>query len=690
MWIDKSEALYAAADVQPDLVSPNGDLKLKVTHRYGRLGYELAKGSRPLVRCDHIGLEVAGDPTGFEGARILKLRSRSVNECWSMPWGIQAEHYDHCNELTVDCQAHRWRFLIEFRLYDTGFAFRTVVPKAPGQPDLRDLTVVNEHGGFAFADPWTVWAIQGHHRNSYEQLYQQSPLKDLTLAHMPLAMRRADGLHACIHECNIRRYPTAVLKGVGENRLAIEPTRWSDGTVAKTSTPFATPWRALVLAPDAASLADDQTLLNLAEPCRLSDTSWIRPFRFVGVWWEMHRQLRTWSLGPLHGATTQNTLKHIEFAARHGIEAVLVEGWNTGWDGNWTQNRDQFDYIQSYPDFDLDRVMQAANATGVALILQNETAGGVARYLDLYPEAFGFYASKGVKAVKTGHVALGRDIDRIDADGRLVKELHGSQYMIDYLHGLLECAALHKLMIDMHEPVIAGCLHRTYPHLMALEGARGQEYNAWSDDGGNPPDHVLHLPFTRLKDGPFDYTPGIFDLRFESSKSSQQAGQSIHEGAGVSQRSKQSANCVRHTLAKELALFVLLPSPAQMLCDLIQNYEDCEAFEVLKKVAVDWAWSRTLDAEIGDFMMTARGDRHSGRVVVGAAVAETGREIELSLQQLGLSGDYILDAVVDGPDANWRDNPQAFERRTGRLASSDQLKLRLAPGGGALIILDPV
>lgn len=668
------------------ICSPDGRLQVAAALEAGSLNLIVERDGAALLRCRNIGLQLA-DGRRFGGsARLVSSNADAERTRWETVWGRNQTIDCRYNALSLDLEGEGGdRFELQVRVFDDAVAYRVSLPDAAGRGAVR---VIEETGDFVFGGDWDAWWITANHHNSYEQLYRRSPLRDLNHVETPLTLRRSDGVHACLHEAAIRRYPTLTLRGVGENRLRVDPVRWSDGDLAKTSIPFATPWRVILVSDDAAGLADSETVLNLNPPSRIADPSWIRPAKFVGVWWEMHRRLSTWASGPHHGATTENALRHIAFARAHSIGAVLIEGWNTGWDGNWTKNREQFSFTQCYPDFDLSQVCAAARDAGVQLILQNETAGGVARYLDAFETAYDLYAELGVSGVKTGHVALGRDIDRRDETGAPHKELHGGQYMIDYLHAVLDHAAKRRLVLDVHEPVLAGGLHRTYPNLLALEGARGQEYNAWSEDGGNPPDHVLILPFTRLIDGPFDYTPGVIDLLFASSAAAECAGQSIHDGAGRAER-PALPNRVNHTLAKELALYVLLPSPLQMAADLIDNYVAAPAFDFIKAVPTDWRWSRTLTAEIGAHMVAIREARDGGVIALGAATAQAAFELDLPLDFLDPDRIYRAEIYRDGTGAHWRDNPLALDIEHRRVDADDVLALRLAPGGGQAVLFVP-
>jgi alpha-glucosidase len=385
--------------------------------------------------------------------------------------------------------------------------------------------------------------------------------------------------------------------------------------------------------------------------------------KYVGIWWGMHLGVNSWSSGPHHGATTENTKRYIDFAAANGFGGVLVEGWNTGWDGDWIKNRDAFSFTQAYPDYDLPGLAAYAHQKGVRLIVHNETSGGIDNYERQLDSAFTLYRSLGLDAIKTGYVT---DLVR-NGDS------HYSQVMVEHYRKVVEAAARHHIMVDVHEPMHDTGERRTWPTMMTREGSRGQEYNAWSGDGGNPPEHETILFFTRMLAGPMDYTPGIFDITEKSSG---------HE------RSPEDAR-VRTTLAKQLALYVVLYSPLQMAADLIENYANQPAFQFIKDVAVDWDTTRVIDARIGDYVVVARRERGGPSWFLGAITDEQARTFEVSLSFLPRGRSYIAEIYADGPHANWLTNPLPVTITRRPVTSASSLRLRLAPGGGQAIRIRP-
>ena len=478
-----------------------------------------------------------------------------------------------------------------------------------------------------------------------------------------------EGPFISIHEAALTDYAGMWLNQRRHGTLEAELAPWSDGTKVKVSGAFKTPWRTLQVSDTAAGLANSDLILNLNEPNVLGDVSWAEPSKYIGIWWCMHINECTWGSGEKHGATTERTEAYIDFAAEHGFDGVLVEGWNYGWDGDWFSNGEIFSFTEAYPDFDIEALASYAKERGVHLIGHHETSGAITNYEEQIAEAYALYESLGIPAIKTGYVADGGEITRRDANGKVHKEWHDGQFAVNHHLRALQLAAEHKISINAHEPVKDTGLRRTYPNAFSREGARGQEYNAWGQPP-NDPAHTTILPFTRMLSGPMDFTPGIFDLSF---------GKPAKEDPRV-----------QTTLAKQLALYVLLHSPIQMAADLPRNYEaHPEAFEFIKQVPVDWSESIMLDGYPGEFAVMARKDRNSKTWYIGAVTDEEAREIEISLSFLD---DQVYAASIygDGEAADWRTNPYPINLSTKRVTRDAPLFLSLAPGGGAAIALTPI
>ncbi|HEX4632650.1 MAG TPA: glycoside hydrolase family 97 catalytic domain-containing protein, partial [Gemmatimonadales bacterium] len=436
-----------------------------------------------------------------------------------------------------------------------------------------------------------------------------------------------------------------------------------DGIKVRGTTPFHTPWRTIQVADSVTQLAPSVLGLNLNPPNVLPSTSWIKPMKYVGIWWGMHLGLYTWATGAKHGATTARAKEYIDFAAANGFGGVLVEGWNVGWDGDWIKNRSGFSFTQANPDYDLAEVARYAKSKGVSLIVHNETSGGIENYERQLDSAFTLYQSLGVHAIKTGYVT--------DTIGN--GDSHYSQTMVRHYRHVVEEAAKHDIAVDAHEPMHDTGERRTYPNFISREGARGQEYNAWGGEGGNPPEHETILFFTRMLDGPFDQTPGIFDILEKSSG---------HTHGLEDPR-------VRTTLARQLAHYVVLYSPVEMAADLPENYKNQPAFQFIKDVAVDWDTTRVLAARIGDYVAVVRKERGGPDWFLGAITDEQARTLDVSLSFLTPGKKYVADIYADGPGADWRSNPFPVAITHRPVSSLTRLRIAMAPGGGQAIRIHP-
>jgi alpha-glucosidase len=655
---------------QAGVGSPDGRNRVTVQLSEGRLQYSLARDGRALILPSLLGFEFKGIPALRDGLRITDTTRRSHDQWWTQPWGEVARVRDHYNELAVSVEesapAAR-RFVLRVRAFDDGIGFRYELPEQPG---LGAFEMTGELTEFAMADNARAWWIPSNRprMDRSEMLYASSPMSLLDSVQTPLTMETRDGgTFMVIHEANLVDYARMNLAGQrGESRtLRADLAPMADGIKVRGRTPFMTPWRTIQLADSVTRLAPSLLGLKLNPPNVLPSTDWIRPMKYVGIWWGMHINTMTWSSGPQHGATTANARRYIDFAAANGFGGVLVEGWNLGWDGDWIANRDAFSFTRAYPDYDLAEVARYARQKGVRLIVHNETSGGIQNYERQLDSAFALYRSLGVSAIKTGYVT------DLVAEGHS----HYSQYMVQHYRRVIEAAARHGIMVDAHEPMHDTGERRSYPNMMTREGARGQEYNAWSGDGGNPPEHESILFFTRLLAGPMDFTPGIFDLLIE-------------RGTGRPRRADEAR--VRTTLAKQLALYVTIYSPMQMAADLPENYERQPAFQFIRDVAVDWDTTRVLSGQIGDYVAVARRERNGQSWFVGAITDESGRALDIALSFLTPGRRYIAEIYADGPGAHWLTNPLPVGITRRPVNSLTRLRMVLAPGGGQAIRIRPV
>ncbi|MBD3367201.1 MAG: glycoside hydrolase family 97 protein [Candidatus Eisenbacteria bacterium] len=642
-----------ALESPENLTSPSGTVTVAFHLEDGRPFYAVTHRGRPVVLPSELGFVLGDGP--FDGPfELVSTDRRSHDGTWKPVWGAFERVRNHYNELDVTLRetAGRGRTLdIVFRAYDDGAAFRYRFPEGGGRGPFE---IMEERSTFRFGGDHTVWwTVQDF--DSYEHLYRKTPLSRLEAANTPITMRFADGLHVSLHEADLTDYSGMTLVPADGTGLALRSALvpWPDGVKVLAEAPCRTPWRTIQIAETPGGLVESQLIANLNEPCALDDTSWIRPMTYIGIWWGMHIGKYSWHEGATHGATTENAKRYIDFAARHDIPGVLIEGWNTGWD-RWGQEG-AFDYVTPYDDFDLEEVVAYARERDVSIIGHHETGGDARSYENVLDDALGLYASLGVPAVKTGYA------------GPIVPSglHHHGQWMVQHYRRVVEAAARHRIMLDVHEPIKPTGLRRTWPHMMTREGVRGMEYNAWSE--GNPPEHTTILPFTRMLAGPLDYTPGIFDMFFEEQN--------------------RPENSVKSTLAKQLALYVVLESPLQMAADLIENYEEHPVFAFIERVPVTWDETRVPEAAVGDYCVFVRRDNLDW--YIGAVTDETGRTVTVSLDFLDPRRTYEGTLYVDGEDAHWRDGPASYAIESRTLTSDDELTLRLAPGGGAAVRLTP-
>ncbi len=661
----------AHAQTVATLASPGGALRLDVTiDGDGRPGYAVTRNGKPVIDESRLGFILADAPKLERGFRLDGTERRSIDATWEQPWGERRFVRDRHEELRahlVEKRAGGRRLDLVFCAFDDGIGFRY---EFPAQPSLMGVGIVEELTEFAVAEPATAWWIPGGDWNRYEYLYRKTPLAEVGQAHTPLTLRTASGLHLAIHEAALVDYAGLWLRRSGDaapvagQRLKAMLAPAADGPPVRRTAPFATPWRTVLIAPDAAGLYESNIELNLNEPNALGDVSWFRPFKYVGIWWSLHLDEQTWATGPRHGATTANAKRYIDFAAANGFRGVLIEGWNRGWDGDWFANGGDFSFTEATPDFDLEAVAAYARERGVHLIGHHETAGNVARYESQLGPALDLYARLGVDSVKTGYVADAGGIRALE-DGQIRYQWHDGQFMSRHHLKVVTEAAKRHIAVDPHEPIKDTGLRRTYPNWVAREGARGMEYNAWGHPP-NPPEHEANLVFTRMLAGPMDFTPGVLSL---------------------SGRGRQR---IQSTIAKQLALYVVIYSPIQMAADLPENYARYAGpFRFIRDVPVDWAETRVVAGEIGDFAAIARKDRNSEDWYLGAVTDENARTLDIRLDFLDSGRTYTAEIYRDADDADWNANPQAIVIERRDAGKGDAWPLRLAPGGGFAIRFVP-
>lgn len=638
------------------LCSPNGRLLLRVGVEKGRPWYELTRDGASVILPSKLGFMLEDGPL-FGNFLLLRCTRDSLDENWMQPWGEEAVVRNHYNELTMHLQEKDGRerqLNIIFRVFDDGIGFRY---EFPGQSGLKKFKIMDELTEISL--PWDAqaWSQPTNGTNYYEALYTCEPVSQKDTVSTPMTLEVNEHLYMTIHEANLTDYASINLtpcrgKG-GAVTLLTALTPWQNGVKVYAETPFVSPWRAIIVADKPGDLITSRLILNLNEPCRIADTSWLHPGRYVGIWWGMHMKDYTWGQGPKHGATTENTRRYIDFAAKHGFSGVLVEGWNWGWDVDWTTQGENFSFTKPYPDYDLEGLQKYALSKGVRLIAHNETGGAACNYENQLDSAFALYQHLGINCVKTGYVNPMLDN----------KELQHSQYGVRHYRKVLETAARYKIMVVNHEPAMPTGLRRTWPNMMSGEGMRGQEYNAWSPDGGNPPYHVCILPFTRGLAGPMDFTPGIFNFR-------NKAVPGTHP---------------QTTLAKQLAEYVVLYSPMQMAADMIENYEYHPALTFIESCPTDWEKTLVPHAELGKYVTIARKERGGNNWFVGSVTDAEARDLSLSLDFLDSGYRYRMVIYEDGPRADYRTDPYPLTVRELEVDAASVVPLHLAPSGGAAI-----
>lgn len=654
------------------LKSPDQKIKITISDQSSSPHYSISFNGKPVIEQSRLGFRFKSQAPFDDGFVISEVTRSQTDSQWQQPWGERQTVVDKHNEIAVTFNKpapHAGTYTVRFKAFDSGVGFRYEVPKQAG---FEKTEITKELTEFAIAakDKATAWWIPARGWNRYEYVYNTTNLQDAALVHTPFTFKNGNGVHVSIHEAALVDYAGMVLNQRRPGTFSADLTPWSDGIAVKKRGAFNTPWRTIQIGERAVDLVNSDIILNLNEPNKLGNVSWVKPGKYVGIWWGMHINETTWGSGEKHGATTKNTKYYMDFAAEYGFDGVLVEGWNTGWDGDWFYNGDVFSFTQPYDDFDIAALTQYGKEKGVQLIGHHETSGNVSNYRDQMEDAFALYEKSNVSQIKTGYVADGGNIKRIDENGIARFEWHDGQFMVnEYLHNI-KLAAKYKLSINTHEPIKDTGLRRTYPNWIAREGARGQEFNAWGTPP-NPPEHIPMLAFTRMLAGPMDFTPGIFDMSFN--------------GLG------DDTNRPQTTLAKQLALYVVMYSPIQMAADLPRNYlAKPDAFQFIQDVPTDWQQSIALDGEVGDFIVFARKERkrdnYSGNDwYLGAVTDENARTIEVKLDFLDKDKQFEAQIYRDGDKAEWKNNPYDLSIEKRIVTASDKLTLKLATSGGTAI-----
>lgn len=627
------------------LVSPNSRLVLKVAvNELNQVWYELFKNNKTIIQGSKLTLYDESGANILEVKKSVTFHEDTHDETWEQPWGEQRFVRDIHNEVALQTDT----YIIRFRLFDDSFGIRYELLK--NNPEAgSEITIAHEETEFNIDLAAHAWWIPALGQNHYEHLYKKTLLSEIDTAHTALTIELPDNSFLAIHEAALYNYGAMNLVPT-EHGLVSSVTPLSAGYIAKNTLPFTIPWRTVIISDTAHGLGTSKIMLNLNEPSRIDDTSWIQPTKFLGIWWGMFMGQFSWESGEKHGATTANAFRYINAAKKLGIPALLIEGWNEGWDGDWTKNGDKMNHFKPYADFDIQAITAYAKSQGIDIVGHHETSGNVTHYESELPEAYDYYNHFDVRYIKTGYVA-----PRMDNG-----ELHSSQAGVQHYQKTVEMTASRAIMLDIHEPVKGTGIERTWPNLMTREGVMGQEY----EGGAVTPEHAAVLPYTRLLAGPLDYTPGLFNLKGTERK-------------------------VSSTLAKQLAFYVTMYSPMQMAADLPEHYIGHPAFQFIKDVPVNWEVTIPLDGIIGDYYLVARKDRHSDDWYIGAVTDEQSRTITVNLDFLQEHRSYQATIYRDAEDTDWQTNPEAYMIDQRDVTHEDSLDIYLAPGGGFAVRLAP-
>ncbi|MDA3929973.1 MAG: glycoside hydrolase family 97 catalytic domain-containing protein, partial [Prolixibacteraceae bacterium] len=615
--------------------SPDGNLKVEFSVKEkGMPTYSVSYKNEAVILPSTMGFEFENDLKFMTDCKVLKVNHSNFSEQWEMPWGEKRWVDNNYQQMTVELKNSKTGMLVnvQFKVYNDGIGFRYEFPE---QEKYSELIIQDENTQFNLTGDHKCWWIPGDW-DIYEHLYNTTNFTAIdaiskrnnpnlgqtyipeNAVNTPVTMRTESGLHLSFHEADLTDYAGMTLKVDAENLSMTSELVGSDrfGYKVKRSMPFQTPWRTIQISDNATGLIESDLIENLNEPNKLGDVSWFKPTKYMGIWWEMHLGKSTWDIGGTqdagsaapgtkatgtrHGATTENAKAFIDFASEHNIGGLLVEGWNTGWE-HWIGFEDRegvFDFVTPYPDYDLQEVVRYGREKGVELIMHHETSAAVRTYAAQMDTAYALMQSLGIHSVKTGYV------------GKIIPkgEYHHGQWMVNQYQKAIETAAKYQVAINAHEPIKATGKRRTWPNIIAREGLRGQEFNAWASDGGNPPEHLPIVAFTRMLAGPIDFTPGIFDIKLNPYKPNNQ---------------------VSTTLAQQLALYVIIDSPVQMAADLIENYEDNPAFQFISDVGVDWEQTKVLNGEVGDYVTIAREERETGNWFLGSITDENERSFQI-------------------------------------------------------------
>ena len=635
-------------DKKLTLISPDAKNQISFILENGEMYYSTRRHYKANIKKSRIHLDM-DEANSLGNFQLISAEESLHDEEWFPVLGQKEKINNRYRELEIELQNGKEYSNIKtiklyFRAYDDGVAFRYEIPEQEG---LSKFIIKSENICFRVSDRAQAWWIPAYQPDRYEYIYQKTLVEDMPAVHTPLTIEINPDAFIAIHEAELYNYGAMVLNYKDEH-LVSEITPLSDGVVGRFEKSFLSPWRVIIQADKAIDLISSDIVLNLnKQPSE--DFSWVKPLKFMGIWWGMFLGEYTWGSGERHGATTENAKKYIDYCAEYGIGGLLIEGWNKGWDGDWTKNGHLFNFTSAYDDFNIREIAAYAQDKGVELVGHHETSGDITNYEAQINEAFDFYKELGIKYIKAGYVG-----SRMNHS-----EFHHSQFGVKHYQKVIEKAANYNMMLDIHEPIKGTGTERTWPNLLTREGGRGQEY----EGGGIPPAHVPSLIFTRMLSGAFDYTPGIFDLA-------------------------NPVKRVTSTLARQLALYVIIYSPMQMVADRPEQYKNyMDAFKFIQEVPVDWSATVPISGAIGDYVIIARRDKNSKDWFIGGVSGDNERVVEFELSFLSEARKYNAEIYQDGDSAHWRDNQNDIFIYQKEVTSADSIKLRIAPGGGFAIKL---
>jgi len=638
----------------------------------GQPEYRLTNKGNLLIDNSKLGY-ILKDDDDFSNAFEIESHSTSTfDEIWEPVVGQYKNirnNYNQTNISLKEISGKKRTLELIFRVFNDGVGFRYKIPE---QANVSQIEIKSEETQFNLADDFKSWWIPGDF-NSYENIYNVTPVSQIDSANTPISFKTKDGIYLSIHEANLTDYSDMTLKNnTGGSLLECNLVPWPDGIKVKGQTPFESPWRTIQISDTAGGLIESSLILNLNEPNKIEDTSWIKPMKYTGIWWSVHLGFETFEIGPHHAGTTEKTKKIIDAASELGLTGVLVEGWNKGWD---KRNKSDSipDFLNSTDDYDLNYLVCYAKSKQVELIIHHETFGNIAHYEEFMEPSFKMIKELGLSSVKGGYAG---DINPSN------QFKHG-QFMVRHYRKQLEMAAKYGIMLDIHEPIKQTGIRRTYPNFMTAEGVRGMEFAAWSE--GNPPSHTVTIPFTRMLAGPVDYNAGIFDIKFKSL-----ANKKFNWRNSKARYPKNPGPSVKTTLSKQLALHVVLFSPMQMSPDLPENYIGHPAFKFLQDVDVVWDDTRVLNAEIGEYITIARKGKDSPNWFIGSMTDENPRSFIINLSFLEAGQKYLATIYKDGDDAHWDTNPTSYEILQIEVSNKSILNIKLVAGGGQAISIIPI